>query len=187
MSSSGQATSSSSNVQSIIEVALADYTKITGTDLSKTPFAAALERSNSPDAILQLLNEREKSFEEYRDGNRRLINCLTPAVTILQAFSGILGAVSQVSHTCHSVTPTLLTVTPSDPLSTSKRIVCWYRYSPCCTSLPHVFNGLPVMNEYTRLPVGLHPVTMLFSSCSSVWGSSLSVSRSIREFRPLRY
>src|SRR5229473_8517945 len=109
MSSSAQAASSSSGVQSIIEAALVDYTKITGTDLSKTPFAAALERSSSPEAILQLLHERGKGFKEYRDGNRRLINCLAPAVTVLQAFSGILGAVSQVSHTSHPVTPTLLT------------------------------------------------------------------------------
>jgi len=109
MSSSAQATSSSSNVQLIIEVALADYTKITGTNLSKIPFATALEQSNSPKAILQLLHEQEKGFKECCDGNRRLINCLTLAVTILQAFLGILGTVTQVSHTCHPVTRTLLT------------------------------------------------------------------------------
>ncbi len=143
MSSSAQAASSSSGVQSIIEAALVDYTKITGTDLSKTPFAAALERSSSPEAILQLLHERGKGFKEYRDGNRRLINCLAPVVTVLQAFSGILGAVSQVSHTSHPVTPTLLAVTLSDPLSTSKRVVCWYRYSPCCTFLQHLLKLSP--------------------------------------------
>jgi hypothetical protein len=106
MSSTGQTTFSTSNIQLIIDAALADYTKITGTDLSKTPFAAAIERSNSPEAILQLLQEREKAFKEYREGNRRLINCLSPAVSVIQAFSGILGeAASLVSHTCHSVTP----------------------------------------------------------------------------------
>ena len=57
-----------------------------------------LEQSNSPKAILQLLEGREKAFKEYRDGNRRLIQCLSPAVTVLQAFSGILGeAVNLVS------------------------------------------------------------------------------------------
>ena len=103
MSSTGQATSSTSNIQLIID-ALADYAKITGIDLSKNPFAAMLEQSNSPEAILQLLQGREKAFKEYRDGNRRLISCLSPAVKVLQAFSGILGeAVSLVSHTCHLV------------------------------------------------------------------------------------
>lgn len=80
--------------------ALADYAEITGIDLAENPFAAVLEQSNSSEAILQLLQEREKAFKEYRDGNRRLINCLSPAVNVLQAFSGILGeAASLVSHT----------------------------------------------------------------------------------------
>ena len=107
MSSTGQATSSTSstsNIQLIIN-ALADYTKITGVDLSKNPFAATIEQCNSPEAILELLQERENSFKEYRDNNRRLINCLTPAVRVIQTFSGILGeAVTLVSHKYHLVT-----------------------------------------------------------------------------------
>jgi fungal STAND N-terminal Goodbye domain len=104
MSSTGQETSSTSNLQLIIDAALADYAKITGIDLSKNPIAATLELSNSPEAILELLQGREKAFIEYRDGNRRLINCLSPAVKVIQAFSGILGeAVSLVSHMRHLV------------------------------------------------------------------------------------
>jgi uncharacterized protein YqgV (UPF0045/DUF77 family) len=102
MSSTGQATSSTS-VQLIID-ALADYVKTTGIDLASNPFATVLEQSSSPQGILQLLQERENAFKEYRDGNRRLISCLSPAVKILQAFSGILGeTASLVSHTCHPV------------------------------------------------------------------------------------
>jgi hypothetical protein len=82
--------------------ALAEYAKITGVDLSKNPFAAMLGQSNSPEAILQLLQGREKAFKEYREGNRGLISCLSPAVKVLQAFSGVLGeAVSLVSHTLY--------------------------------------------------------------------------------------
>ena len=99
MSSTGQTTSSASNVQVIVN-ALADYAKITGIDLSKNSFAATLEQSNSPETIIQLLQGREKAFKEYRDGNRRLISYLSPAVKVLQAFSGILGeAARMVSHT----------------------------------------------------------------------------------------
>ena len=102
MSSTSQATSSTSNIQLIIDNALADYAKITGVDLFNNPFAAALEQSNSPEAILQLLQEREKAFNEYRDDNGRLINCLSPSVKALQAFSGILGeATNPVSRTCN--------------------------------------------------------------------------------------
>jgi fungal STAND N-terminal Goodbye domain len=101
--SSTQLTSSTSNFQLIID-ALADYAKITGIDLSKNPFAALLEQSHSPEAILQLLQGREKSFKEYRDGIPKLMTCLGPAVNVIQAFSGILGeAVSLVSHSFHLV------------------------------------------------------------------------------------
>jgi hypothetical protein len=83
--------------------ALAGYAKITGIDLTKNPFADKIELSNSPEAILELLQEREKAFKEYRDGSRRLIRCLCPAVKVVQAFSGILGeAVSLVSVTYHA-------------------------------------------------------------------------------------
>ena len=83
---------------------MADYAKITGIDLSKNPFAALLEQSDSSEAILRLLQGRENAFKEYRDGNPKLISCLGPAVKVLQAFSGILGeAVSLVSHSFHLV------------------------------------------------------------------------------------
>ena len=103
MSSTGQAAPPTYNVQLIID-ALADYTNITGIELTKNPFAAALEQSNTPEAIVQLLQRREKAFREYRDGNRRLLSCLSPAVKVLQAFSGILSeSVSLVSHSCYPV------------------------------------------------------------------------------------
>ena len=100
MSSTGQIAFSTQvdNVQLIVD-ALADYTKETEIDLSKNPFAAEFERSNSPEAILQLLQRREKAFKQYRNDSRGLINCLNPAVKIIHKFSGILGqAVGQVSR-----------------------------------------------------------------------------------------
>jgi hypothetical protein len=85
----------------IIDAALTEYAKITGIDLFNNPFAALLEQSNSPEAILGLLQEREKAFKEYRDGNRRLMSVLNPAVRVLQAFSGILGEAVSVTFTYH--------------------------------------------------------------------------------------
>jgi hypothetical protein len=100
MSSTGQIASSTTTFQSIVD-ALADYTKVTGIDLSKNSFAASVEHFDSPEAVLELLQEREKAFREYLDGNRRLICCLRPAVAVIQAFSGILGAAaSPVSYKC---------------------------------------------------------------------------------------
>ena len=83
---------------------MADYAKITGIDLAKNPFADKLELSISPEAILALLQEREKTFREYREVNRGLISCLVPAVKVFHAFSGMVGeAVSLVSVTYHPV------------------------------------------------------------------------------------
>ena len=104
MSSTGQVTSSS-NFQLIVK-ALADYARLTGIELEKNPFAEKIKLSNSPETILELLQEREKAFKEYRNMNRRLISCLSPAVEVLHALSGILGeALSLVSVTCNPVNP----------------------------------------------------------------------------------
>jgi fungal STAND N-terminal Goodbye domain len=103
MSSTGQAKSPAENVELIID-ALADYAKETGIDLSENPFAANLEQLMSPEDILQLLGDREKAFKEYRDENRRLINCLSPIVNVFHKFSGILAKVAGlVSRMCRLV------------------------------------------------------------------------------------
>jgi hypothetical protein len=78
-----------SNFQLIMD-ALANYAKQTGTDLSNNPFVDNLQHSDSPDAILELLHDREKAFKEYRAGNRKLTSWLAPAVQVLHAFSGII-------------------------------------------------------------------------------------------------
>jgi hypothetical protein len=103
MSSSAQATSPFENVKLIFN-ALADYTKETGVDLSQNTFAAKLEQLRSPEDILQLLEERDKAFKEYRARNRRLINFFNPAVKVLHGFSGILrDTAGLVSPNCHLV------------------------------------------------------------------------------------
>ncbi|KAI0288918.1 hypothetical protein BC826DRAFT_645750 [Russula brevipes] len=91
MSSADHPTNSPSNLQLIIN-ALGGYANLTGIDLSKDPFAEKLQLSTSPDSILELLRERETAFKEYRDGNMRLINSLSPAVKVLHGFSDILGS-----------------------------------------------------------------------------------------------
>ena len=100
MSPTGQSSFSSSNFQLILD-AVDDYGTQMKIDLSKNPFFEKIH-SKSPEAILELLREREKEFKSHRDVNRKLINCLTPAVKVLHAFSGVLGeAVSLVSRKRH--------------------------------------------------------------------------------------
>jgi STAND-like protein len=136
---------SNTNIRSIIDAALADYTNLTGTDLSETPFAIALEQSNSPGTILELLQDRAEAFKEYREGNRKLIDCLSRTVKVIHAFSGIIGhAVSHVSHTCQCHLVIHLTATSSDPISTSKGFACWNRYSSERMSLQYAFRPAPL-------------------------------------------
>lgn len=88
-----------SNFQSIID-ALDEYAKLTGVDLSKNPFADKFQILGSVEDILRLLQDREKAFKEYRDGDRGLMSCLSPVVRVIHAFSVTLGeAVTLVSHT----------------------------------------------------------------------------------------
>jgi hypothetical protein len=95
----GHPTISSSNLQLIID-ALGDYADRMGIDFSTNPFAAELQRCNTPDAILRLLRQRENAFIRFRESNRTLINCFSPAVQVLHAFSATFGeAVSLVSYT----------------------------------------------------------------------------------------
>ena len=91
-----------SSTAQFIANALADYAKITGIDLFANPLVTTLEQSNSPEVILQLLQGRLNAFKEHSDGNRTLMSCLSPAVKVIQTFSGILGeAASLVSDTFH--------------------------------------------------------------------------------------
>jgi hypothetical protein len=85
------ATTSSVNFQSILDVALDNYTKQTGIDLTKHPSADKLQTCRSPDDVLQIFLERESAFKEYRDKYRNLIDRLSPVVHVVHAFSAVLG------------------------------------------------------------------------------------------------
>ena len=83
-------TTDPSNFRLILN-ALAEYAKQSGIDLTKNPFAEKIERCDTVEAISQLLQDRAKTFKEYRDGNRMLINRLSPVVQLLHTFSEIIG------------------------------------------------------------------------------------------------
>jgi hypothetical protein len=90
-------TISPSNLQLIID-SLGDYALRMGIDFAQNPFAGELQRTDTPNGILNLLQEREKAFIQYRNRNRTLINCFSPAVRVLHIFSAKLSdAVSLVS------------------------------------------------------------------------------------------
>jgi hypothetical protein len=90
---------SPSNFRLIID-AFDDYAKQVGVDLTKNPLADALRGCDSPNAVLELLQDKADAFKNYRDGGRTLVNWLKPVVQVVHGFSGVLGpAISLVSRT----------------------------------------------------------------------------------------
>jgi len=129
-----------SNYQAIIDASI-NYADQTGIELSNSPFANKLQLSDSPDAILELLHDRERSFKGYLEGNRKLINCLTPVVHILHTFCYILGE-------SVSVMRSTVLVPCTDPNHTSRRLSHYQRQSLLvsmfclpCVSTSGVFQG----------------------------------------------
>ena len=89
----------SPNFRLIID-AFDDYARQVGVDLTKSPLADALRGCNSPNAVIELLQDKAYAFKNYREnGDRTLVNWLKPVVQIVHGFSGILGqAISLVSR-----------------------------------------------------------------------------------------
>jgi hypothetical protein len=94
MSSSVQAPSSSTqapNFQPIFEKALKQYKKKTGKSLTAHELAAEIERCNSPEDILTVLEGKANELKQSRRGDERLSKWLNPTVNILNALSATLG------------------------------------------------------------------------------------------------
>ncbi|KAH9956366.1 hypothetical protein BC827DRAFT_801962 [Russula dissimulans] len=84
-------TPTSTNFRSILDSALDNYAKQTGIDLTNQATADRFGRCNTSEHVLQLLQEREAAFRDFRNTNLKLINCLRPVVQVIHSFSGIFG------------------------------------------------------------------------------------------------
>ena len=82
----------SMSFQPILDAALADYTKQLGINLATYPIADSLQLCGSPDGVLKLLEDKANEFKTFRDGNRKLIDWLSPVVHAVHALSAVLGA-----------------------------------------------------------------------------------------------
>ena len=91
----------STSFQAIFDKALIDYQEQIGVELDKHPLADELRGCDSPDNVLRLLEIKANAFKVYRDGNRKLINWISPVVQVVHTLSGVLGqAVSSMSRRC---------------------------------------------------------------------------------------
>ena len=93
--------------EEILDKAVADYREQVGIELDRHPFIDELRGRDSPDDVLKLLEEKANAFKVYRDGNRKLINWLSPVVRVIHVLSGVLGeaaCVSLINGTCFRLT-----------------------------------------------------------------------------------
>ena len=89
----------STSVQLIIDASIAEYENLVRIDPAKHPFVNRLQTCHSSDDVLKQLEDKANEFKDYREGNRKLIDCLKPVVNVIQVFSDVLGeAVSLVSR-----------------------------------------------------------------------------------------
>ncbi|KAH8987199.1 hypothetical protein EDB92DRAFT_1153677 [Lactarius akahatsu] len=79
--------------QPILDAALADYSKQVGIDLDTHPLADSFRSCASPDDVLKLLENKANQFKDFRDGNRKLLNWLSPIVQVVCTLSGVLGSI----------------------------------------------------------------------------------------------
>jgi hypothetical protein len=84
-------TLSSTPFQSILDLALDQYSNQTGIDLSSHPSANQFDNCHSTDDVIRILLQRQNEFKDYRDKYRTLIDRIRPVVTVIHAFSNILG------------------------------------------------------------------------------------------------
>ncbi|KAH9061943.1 hypothetical protein EDB87DRAFT_1821504, partial [Lactarius vividus] len=93
-STSGQSPTLSSDFKSILDAALSEYKEKTGKQLLDYPLAAELQQCDSVDAILAIFQSQAKEFQQFRDGDQRLMKWISPVVDVLYTFSGTLGEVA---------------------------------------------------------------------------------------------
>ena len=86
------ASSSSSNIQLIINNALDKYKKRTGNDLIAHPLATQLQFCDSPSAILAALQQQLQGQDQSRSSDDRWSRWLDPTINVLHTLSSTIGA-----------------------------------------------------------------------------------------------
>ena len=73
----------------MLDAALAEYKKKTGSDLLAHWIATELQTCESVDSVLDILRDQAKSFE--RSDDQKLIKWIDPLINVLFTFSDALG------------------------------------------------------------------------------------------------
>jgi hypothetical protein len=86
----------SSALNAILDAALNEYKETTGGGLLEHPLAAEVRRCDSIGAISAILQGQAREFEQFRDGDHRLMKWINPMVDVLSTFSETIGGVAGI-------------------------------------------------------------------------------------------
>ncbi|KAH9007384.1 hypothetical protein EDB83DRAFT_2532779 [Lactarius deliciosus] len=104
MSQISSTTTASSRFQDIFNAALKSYQKQTKKDLIAHPLASQLQSCDSISAILDVLQDQVREFDQAHNGDERLTKWLIPTVNVLYAFSAAVSElVSLVFSPAHVI------------------------------------------------------------------------------------
>jgi hypothetical protein len=78
-----------SQFQDVFDAALREYRQKTGKDIATDPLTTKLLRCDSSEAVLEILQEQARAFDQFRNGDRKvqLMRRLKPTVDILLGLS----------------------------------------------------------------------------------------------------
>lgn len=98
MSSSPQTSTPPLNFKPILDAALSDYKSKTGKELLDHPLATELQRCDTVDSVLAILQDQAGAFQQFKDGDEGLMKWIGPLIQVLFAFSVTpgVGDVGQV-------------------------------------------------------------------------------------------
>ncbi|KAH8986397.1 hypothetical protein EDB86DRAFT_2248100 [Lactarius hatsudake] len=91
MSQTPSTDAASSRFQAIFNAALKSYQKQTGKDIIAHPLASQLRSCDSTSAILTVLQDQVREFDQAHSGDERLTKWLVPTVNVLYAFSAAVS------------------------------------------------------------------------------------------------
>ncbi|KAH9060258.1 hypothetical protein EDB87DRAFT_1831520 [Lactarius vividus] len=91
MSQTTSTATASSHFQHILNAALKSYQMQTKKDLIAHPLASQLQSCDSTSAILAVLQDQVREFDQVQSGDERLTRWLIPTVNVLYAFSAAVS------------------------------------------------------------------------------------------------
>ena len=87
---------SPSDLNSILHAALSEYKEKTGGGLLEHPLAKEVKKCDSIGAISAILQGQAREFQQFKDGDQRVMKWIDPMVETLSTFSETLGGVASI-------------------------------------------------------------------------------------------